>query len=372
MLGQLPVGGLGGSPLIAGGAADGPFRFPLNSARASALASAAVLADAPCVRGSNGLGSIRVVSYDADASFDRNRDVCVCVGAFDGVHLGHRALVRACVVDAHARGASCVAVTFDPDPSEVLGVGQPRLLSADDRVRALSALGVDEVATVRFDDSVMQTGYREFVTQYLGCLGHLRSIHVGRDFRLGRDGEGDVERLAALGQELGFEVIGHELVRHDGSPVSATRIRALLGTSDVRGAASLLGRCHFVRGRVVHGRGEGTSFGFPTANVECEARSCMPADGVYAALVVRGNEAWPAAVNVGAPPTFSASRGAFLEGNLLGFEGDLYDSVVEVVFLEFLRPSRAFSSIEELERTVLGNIDWVANNVGRARVEVCA
>ena len=358
--------------MIAGGAVDGPFRFPLNPDSASMLASAAVLADAPCVRGSNELGPIRAFSYDAGAPFDFDRGVCVCVGAFDGVHLGHRTLVRACVEDAHARGASCVAVTFDPDPSEVLGVGQPRLLSAGDRVRALSTLGVDEVATVRFDDSVMRTGYREFVTRYLGRLGHLRSIHVGNDFRLGRAGEGDVDHLADLGQELGFDVIGHELVRHGGSPVSATRIRTLLGTCDVRGAASLLGRCHFVRGRVVHGRGEGTSFGFPTANDECDVRSCMPADGVYAALVVRGNEAWPAAVNVGAPPTFSASRGAFLEGNLLGFEGDMYGFVVEVVFLEFLRPSRAFSSIEELERTVLGNIDWVAENVGRARVEVCA
>ena len=138
------------------------------------------------------------------------------------------------------------------------------------------------------------------------------------------------------------------------------------------GTQRLLGRCHFVRGWVDHGRGEGTSFGFPTANVRCDARTCMPAEGVYACVVSDGSRAWPAAANVGAPPTFDTRHDAyFLEANLLGFEGDLYGSELAVTFVAWLRASRPFSSLEELERTVLSNIDWVRRNVGETGVEVC-
>jgi riboflavin kinase/FMN adenylyltransferase len=296
----------------------------------------------------------------------------VTIGAFDGVHVGHRQLVHDALDEARSLAQPTAAVTFDPDPDVILG--SPRtnqhLLSCPDRVRVLASLGVDVVATVPFDRAMADTPYDDFVRDRLVPVLHPTSLHVGRDFRMGAGGLGTTGALSGLGRTLGFVVRAEELLAMDGSPVSATRVRALLDASDVRSAAALLTRCHFVRGRVVHGRGEGTSFGFPTANVVCDPSLKLPAPGVYAGFVRSGGSAWPAAINVGAPPTFSEGRSSFLEANLIGFEGDLYDLDVQVVFTDFLRPSRRFDSTEELERVVLGNVEWVRERLGDERLEV--
>jgi riboflavin kinase/FMN adenylyltransferase len=299
-------------------------------------------------------------------------DAVVCIGAFDGVHVGHRALVAAALEDARRRGCACVAVTFDPDPADLL-VGErasSRLLEVADRVRAIATLGVDAVVVLDFGPGLAGTPYREFVASTLDSVVRPVSIHVGTNFRFGARGEGDVAALAAIGRAQGFEAHAHELVTAGGQPVSATRIRALLHQGKVGEASRLLDRLHWVRGVVEHGRGEGTSFGFPTANVRVPRVACMPADGVYACVVCDGASAWPAAANVGAPPTFSAPEEAFLEANLLGFDGDLYGSEVSVLFVRWLRASRPFSSTAELERVVLGNIDWVRKNLGDRGVGV--
>ncbi|MBP3893213.1 MAG: riboflavin biosynthesis protein RibF [Atopobiaceae bacterium] len=298
----------------------------------------------------------------------------LAIGAFDGVHLGHRQLISASVEDARARNATSVVVTFDPDPSELfLGeAAQPRLLSISDRVAFCSSLGVDEVMVVPFTQDFAALDPDSFASFLDERLHGVRSVHVGSNFRFGAGGVGDVEALARLGSERGFDVTAHPLLSALGEPVSSTRIRSLLLEGDVADARRLLGRCHYVRGSVAHGRGEGTSFGFPTANVCCDGRTCMPREGVYACIVTDGTTAWPSAANVGAPPTFSSHRDAFLEANLIGFEGDLYGSELLVIFVEWLRASRPFSSLDELERVVLGNIDWVRHNVGDQGVEVWA
>lgn len=302
-----------------------------------------------------------------------HRPSTVAIGAFDGVHLGHRELISSCVRDAAARGVQSVVVTFDPDPSELLsGVrAERRLLSIDDRVALCRALGVDNVLVLPFVEGLALLGPEEFVRYLTGLLGPLVSVHVGSNFRFGHRGSGTVRTLVSLGAERGFSVVAHELLELDGAAVSSTRIRKLLAAGRVREAASLLGRHHFVRGTVAHGRGEGASLGFPTANLCCDGRSCMPAEGVYACVASDGRSAWPAAANVGRPPTFSSERDtAFLEANLLGFSGDLYGRELAVVFVEWLRASRPFSSLEELERVVRGNIDWVREHIGCERVEV--
>ncbi|MGN0075775.1 MAG: riboflavin kinase, partial [Parafannyhessea sp.] len=274
--------------------------------------------------------------------------------------------------DARRRGCACVVVTFDPDPDDLL-VGpraSSRLLEVGDRVRAIATLGVDAIVTLDFGPSLAQTPYREFVSSTLDSVVRPISVHVGTNFRFGARGEGDVAALAAIGRARGFEAHAHELVTAGGETVSATRIRALLHKGGVEDASGLLDRLHWVRGVVEHGRGEGTSFGFPTANVRVPRAACMPADGVYACVVCDGATAWPAAANVGAPPTFSAPEEAFLEANLLGFDGDLYGSEVSVLFVRWLRASRTFPSTDELERVVLGNIDWVRKNLGDRGVGV--
>ena len=308
----------------------------------------------------------------ASAGARSGMPTCVAIGAFDGVHLGHRRLIEACVSDAHARGLRALVVTFDPDPSEVLSSSptEQRLLDVSDRIGFCATLGVDDIVTLRFDARLASQSPEAFVGLLEEEVGPLACVHVGENFRYGAGGAGTTATLEEIGARRGFAVITHPLLQEGGQTVSSTRIRALLEAGDVEQAAKLLGRCHFVRGMVEHGRGEGTSFGFPTANVSCDPRVCLPGEGVYACVVTDGVHAWPSAANVGAPPTFSGRRAAFLEANLIGFDGDLYGRDLAVVFLAWLRGSRTFDSLEELERTVLGNIDWVSRNVGSHGVEV--
>ena len=296
----------------------------------------------------------------------------VTIGAFDGVHRGHRSLVESALEDARGRGVRCVAVTFDPDPADVVGPSSmgTRLMRMADRRDTLLRLGVDSVVVVSFTADVARLDPQAFVDDVLLRTMRAVCVHVGSNFRFGRHGAGDVDVLAALGAQRGFDVTVHRLLDAGDEHISSTRIRQLLRSSRLEEANDLLGHWHFVRGTVLHGRGEGTSFGFPTANVECELTDCLPAAGVYACYVAQGNLAWPAAANVGAPPTFAAARPAFLEANLIGFSGDLYGAEVTVLFVKWLRPSREFDSLRELEKAVLANISWVRHNLGSQALEV--
>ncbi len=304
------------------------------------------------------------------------RHVCV-IGAFDGMHRGHRELVARARREASERGDDLVAVTFSPDPADVLADGpapSSRLLPVRDRVRTLCALGIPQVVVLDFTPELAALTHERFVRDVLGALVGLDAIVVGSDFRLGARGAGDVTALVADGRELGFDVIGMDLVGSDGATISATRIRGLLREGRVEAAADLLGRCHFVTGRVGHGRGKGTSFGFPTANVACPAVECLPESGVYAGYVVVDGIAWPAAINVGVPPTFDegapAGEDVLLEANLVGFAGDLYGERVSVSLVRWLRDSRPFDSLEELEATVLSNIGWTRDVLGATGVDL--
>ncbi len=300
------------------------------------------------------------------------RFVCV-IGAFDGLHAGHRALIGAAAADARSRNLPLAIVTFDPDPSEVLSTRSPeRLLSDAERVRALALAGADAIVVHHFTPELAALPYDRYVIEVLGGILSPAAIHVGEDFRFGAGGAGTVAAMSRLGEQRRFDVCGHALVTAEGSPVSATRVRGLLGEGKVEKAAELLLRHHFLGGRIVHGRGEGTSFGFPTANVELDGRDCLPANGVYACLAIIDGRVWPAAVNVGAPPSFDVAAHPMLEANLVGFSGDIYGEDARVVFLRHLRASRRFDSLAELESVVLGNIQWVRENVGEECVGVVA
>ena len=294
------------------------------------------------------------------------RQPCVCVlGVFDGLHEGHQGLLAVAKKDAEARGVPLVAITFLPDPVEVLFDKSPRrLLSGEDRLRALAAWGVDGILVHHFTREFASLSATQYVEGAL--LPHVSaiSLHVGSDFGLGAQGAEGTELLASLGLKHGFEVHAHELFCSGGEKISATRIRNLLEEGSVEDAASLLGRWHFVSGVVTHGRGQGTGFGFPTANVALDSDDCIPQDGVYACYVVHGATAWPAAVNVGQTPSFELQTAPLLEANLLGFTGNLYDAQIQTVFVKRLRESKKFDSLEDLKQAVRGNIDWVAQNLG--------
>lgn len=297
---------------------------------------------------------------------------CIAIGAFDGVHLGHRALLGDTVADARARGARSYAVTFDPDPDCVLpGTPALKLMGSQERLRVLAHTGVDGVLVIPFTRELASLDYQAFFADVLGGVMDIASIYVGSDFRLGRQGLGTVDAITSWGRPRGIDVEPHELVMRCGQAVTATRIRAELAAGHVENARDLLGRPYAIHGTVAAGRGEGSDMGFPTANLVVPAGIQVPADGVYEGIALVGDTAYPAAVNVGLPPTYADNAAsAHLEANLIGFSGDLYGRSMALAFTRFLRPSRVFDSLDELIATVEGNIHDVIDNLGDRGVKV--
>lgn len=307
-----------------------------------------------------------------DGAADPLGDAVIAIGAFDGFHIGHQKLIARTVADARARGMRACAVTFDPDPDCVVGPGPaPKLMLRDDRLFALRASGVDAVVVVPFTRELAALDHAAFFSDVLSPVMDVRAVHVGCDFRLGRGGASTVEVMRAWGSARGIEVTGHSLVLADGSAVTATRIRALLAEGLVEDARAELGRRFMMRGTVGSGRGQGTGMGFPTANIAVPAGLVWPKDGVYACLAELDGVVWPAAVNVGIPPTFAGLPGASkLEANLIGFSGDVRGSAVSLAFCRRLRDSRVFGSERELIDTVMGNIQDIRDEYGESGVRI--
>lgn len=293
-------------------------------------------------------------------------EASIAIGAFDGFHRGHQDLVRYMREDAAKRGIKSVIVTFDPDPDCVVGLGPaPKLMTYPRRLKALAASGVSAVLVIPFTRELAALDHEAFFEEVLAPVVSIRSVHVGSDFRLGRGGASDVTVIRAWAQDRGIEVFGHDLVCSDGSAISSTRIRGLLASGDVEGAAQLLGRFHAICGAVEHGRGQGTGMGFPTANVTVTQGLAVPADGVYEGIILIDDAAYPAAVNVGLPPMFAGdSHSAHLEANVIGYSGDLYGKEVALAFTRFLRPSQSFPNKDVLIQTVLGNIQDIEDHLG--------
>ena len=194
---------------------------------------------------------------------------------------------------------------------------------------------------------------------------------MGSDFRLGRGGASGVAEMQTWGSEHGVDVYGHELLCVDGQTICATRIRQELRQGHVELAAELLGRPYMLRGIVAGGRHQGSDMGFPTANIQVPEGIQVPADGVYEGLVLVDDTVWPAAVNVGLPPTYADdAASAHLEANLIGYAGDLYGASVSLAFTRWLRPSRVFDSLDELIATVEGNIDDIRHHLGEQGVSI--
>ncbi len=285
----------------------------------------------------------------------------VAIGAFDGVHLGHQAVLRLVHDLAHARRLSSTVLTFDRHPAEVVRpVSAPKLLTTlDQKLELLEATGaVDECLVLTFDEARSKEPAEDFVGELLAGVLGARLVVVGADFHFGYRRHGDVALLQRMGAELGFEVLGLGLVASPesedapdgGLPYSSTRARELLLRGDVGRAAAILGRPHEVRGRVERGDQRGRELGFPTANIAVPERICLPADGVYAGSYV-GEDGIEqlAAISLGRRPTFYAEAGLLLlEAHLLDFDGDLYGQQARVRFGRHLRRQERFGTVDEL------------------------
>jgi riboflavin kinase / FMN adenylyltransferase len=279
----------------------------------------------------------------------------VAIGIFDGVHLGHRAILERALARAHAPGTKgrCTVVSFDPHPDVVLareGFRPPLPLTPLDEKRALlMALGIDAFVVLPFTRELASLTPEDFVDRYLVRPYAPAWLVVGEGFALGRGRSGTCDRLRAIGATRGFEVEEVPLIQLDGAPISSTRIRERLGQGDVAGAERLLGRRYRIRGRVVTGDGRGRTLGFPTANLELGEEQLVPADGVYAVLAsIDGAPEWiPAAMSIGLRPTFGGQTRT-LEVHVLDWSGDLVGRRLAVEFVAWLRPERRFDGPEPL------------------------
>lgn len=289
----------------------------------------------------------------------------VTIGVYDGVHLGHRALIGRVRAMANELGAASAVVTFDRHPATVVRPDSAPLLLTDleQRIELLADTGVDYTLVIRFDKERSSESAEDFVREILvGCLG-ARAVVVGHDFHFGRNRGGSVPMLQEMGAELGFDVLGINLVADDdpdhGEVVSSTRIRNLLGEGDVAGAALLLGRPHEVRGKVQHGDKRGRELGFPTANVAVPADVLLPADGIYAGWYERPDgKVHAAAMSLGRRPTFYEDAAlSLLECYLLDFGGDLYDEPAKVRFVQRLRGEVKFDSVDALVEQMSKDVD---------------
>ena len=279
------------------------------------------------------------------------------MGNFDGVHLGHRAVIRRAVEEARARGARSVAATFDPHPRVVLRPGEElRLLTTPEvREELLLGCGVEEVRRIKFDLDLSRKSPGEFVHGVLvGGLG-ADVVVVGENFRFGYKAAGDFEELRLLMRETGGDAVAVPILAL-GEGVNSSRIRTLLADGVVREAAGLLGRPYFLRGEVVVGDRRGRTIGFPTANVLPDPRALIPGQGVYAGHVSVGGMRYGACTNVGVAPTFDR-RERKGEAHLLDYEGALYGQVVDGSFSERLRPEKRFSGIEELKAQIARDVE---------------
>ncbi len=284
----------------------------------------------------------------------------VTIGMYDGVHRGHQSLIGAAVARARAMHRPCLLLTFDPHPAEVVRPGShPAILTAMDRKAELVAsLGVDAMCVLPFTAEFMRLPSETFTHTVLVEHLHVAQVVVGENFTYGHRAAGTVATLTAEGRRFGFAVEGVPLAEDSSDSgdvtISSTYIRACVAAGDMASAARALGRPHRVDGVVVRGDRRGRDLGYPTANVESQPYTAIPADGVYAGhLVTRDprsggtRERFPAAISVGSNPTFQGSRRT-VEAYVLDYDGDLYGEHVGVEFVSRLRPMAAFADVEGL------------------------
>ncbi len=273
----------------------------------------------------------------------------VCIGAFDGLHIGHRALVGHAVARARALGVPAVALSFEPLPREFFAAGAspPRLQLPRMKLGELRRLGIDRVGLLRFNAALAALSPEDFVQRLLIARLQAREVWVGPDFRFGRARTGNFALLQRMGAEFGFAAETIAPVELDGAPVSSTRIRAALQGGDFVNAARLLGKPYSIAGRVVHGKQLGRTLGYPTANLRF-ANKTPALRGIYATWV-HGVSAqpWPSVSSFGTRPTVGGKE-PLLEAHLFDFDGDLYGKLIDIEFVARLRDEEKFPDLPTL------------------------
>ena len=277
-----------------------------------------------------------------------SRHSLIGLGNFDGVHIGHRTILKKLVDEAAAQQGTALVMTFHPHPLTVLRPDRPvsLILSLREKLQRITAMGVDGIILQRFELGFARLTPEEFIQRYLVEAIGVEKVIVGHNVSFGRDRAGNAERLVALGEQSGFEVEVVGPVTLGNRAVSSTAVRSLLKAGNMRETTQLLGQPYALSGRVVKGFQRGREIGFPTANLRPRAPVLLP-NGVYAVCVDVGDDQYPGVANVGVNPTFGENQRT-IETHLFDFSADLYGKRIRVAFVERLREERKFPSVQDL------------------------
>ena len=287
-----------------------------------------------------------------------SRKVCLAIGVFDGVHLGHQQIIRQTVADARGHDAVALVVTFDRHPNAVVAPDRvpPQIFSRSQKFRAVEVLGADALLETHFDKVFSEKSGDVFIRELARDFGRIHSVCVGADFVFGHRRSGDVGLLKKLGAELGFQVHGLAAVSLDGQVVSSTRIREMIRAGNFDAASQMLGRPYAICGCVVKGDQLGQKLGFPTANLDT-ANLILPPHGVYSAVAKLNGQSYRVALNIGLRPTVAETKPQLrVEAHLLGFSGQLYGAELELKIGAKLRDERRFSSFAELHEQIVRDV----------------
>jgi riboflavin kinase/FMN adenylyltransferase len=285
----------------------------------------------------------------------------VSIGKFDGIHLGHQALMKVAVAQAQEHGATSAVITFDRHPLALLNPAALKLplIGANQKAKLIQTAGIDALLTLPFDEALSQLTATEFVESILVNAMKAKVVVVGVDFRFGKGGAGTPELLAELSEIYGFTLHVVPPVNVDGERVSSSLVRQMLDSGDVERVATLLGRRHETTGVVEHGLKLGRQLGFPTANMSRSSEGYLPLDGVYAGWLYSDGVRHPAALSIGINDTIQAVP-RLMEAHVLNRKDlDLYDKEVPVEYVAFVRPSVKFSGIDTLITAIQADCDKI-------------
>jgi riboflavin kinase/FMN adenylyltransferase len=299
---------------------------------------------------------MNIISNPADLPGEKR--VCLAIGVFDGVHLGHQQVIRQMISDAGPREAQSVVITFDRHPNTVVAPDRvpPLIYSLPQKLRAISALGVRTTLLIHFDEDFSRQTGEQFIRALARDFQHIDSICVGSTFTFGHKRSGDVALLSRLGQELRFTVHALAAVSLDGEIVSSTRIREAIRAGEFDLAGQMLGRAYSLAGPVIHGDHLGRQLGFPTANIDITGLVLPPA-GVYAIHAQARGRIWRGVLNIGRRPTLqNPVPDLRVEAHLFDFDGDLYGEEMEVFLMQKLRDEQKFSSLDALKAQIDSDI----------------
>lgn len=274
------------------------------------------------------------------------------IGTFDGVHMGHRAILKRVTEHAAQIGGESILLTFEPHPRKLIFPDQPIeiITPTQKKLQLVTEAGIQHVIVVPFTKDFACLTAKQYVADFLAKTFNPAAIVIGYDHHFGADRKGNINLLKEVQEEYGFDVVEISAQLIDDATVSSTKIRKAISMGDVADAANMLGRCYTLAGKVQQGAQLGRTIGFPTANmVPLDAEQIVPANGVYAVNVIADGQRYAAMLNIGIRPTVSKELTRHIEAHLFDFSGDLYNKHIELDFIHRLRDERKFNSLDELK-----------------------